>query len=137
MTMTMDPDQQKGGRRPRLASNAIVADESDAESRHVSAGQATKRFSAEEFRRVMRSSNFVGSVSFWRALERLADPECLTRFHAMGFLQELGQRSLEDCEGLAYSPQHAACLEYCGFPPDGVRPPGSSVIEHFRISGDS
>jgi len=55
--------------------------------------QGTKTFSAAEFRRVMRSANFIGAVTFWRALEHLADPEPRTRLHAMGVLAELARGS--------------------------------------------
>jgi hypothetical protein len=72
----------------------------------------TKQFSAEEFRKVMNSSHFVGAVAFWRSLESLAQPEPQTRLHAMGVLRELARKSFDDCLGLAYSPQQAECLAY-------------------------
>jgi len=43
----------------KLASTVAIAD-----------GDNTKCFTADEFRRVMRISYFVGAVSFWWALER-------------------------------------------------------------------
>jgi hypothetical protein len=70
----------------------------------------------------MRCSNFVGAVAFWRSVEKLAAPERRTRFHALGVLREFARLSFEDCAGFAFSPQHAECLEYCGFAPIGVRP---------------
>jgi hypothetical protein len=73
----------------------------------------------------MGSSNFVGAVAFWRALEHLADPEPQTRLHAMILLAELARGSFAACGGMAYSPQQAECLEYCGLTPIGIRRPGS------------
>ena len=70
----------------------------------------TKCFTSDEFRRVQRSMFFLGCVSFWRQLERLSDPEPFTRLHAMGVLREMARSSLEDCEGLAFSLQHAGSL---------------------------
>jgi hypothetical protein len=55
----------------------------------------------------MRSSNFIGAVTFWRSLERLADPEPRTRFQAMCVLQELAKLAYANCGGLAFSPQEA------------------------------
>jgi hypothetical protein len=91
-------------------------------------GHDTKLLSAEEIPRINRTFYFLGSVSFWRELEKLADPETLTRLHAIGVLRELAQRSFADCGGYAYSAQHAECLTFCGFPPAGVRAPGSAGI---------
>jgi hypothetical protein len=50
----------------RFATHVIVSAPADG---------TTKRFTEDEFRRVMRSSNFVGAVAFWQHLEHLADPE--------------------------------------------------------------
>jgi hypothetical protein len=100
----------------------VVADAADA-------GRSAKRFTDAEFRRIQKSSFFVGAVAFWRQVERLAGPESRTRLHAQGVLAEMARQSLEDCAGLAYSPQHAECLAYCGFPPAGMRLPGSSALE--------
>jgi hypothetical protein len=98
-----------------------------ASSLAVSQGeQGTKTFSATEFREVMRTSSFIGAVTFWRALERLADPESRTRLLAMALLAELARSSFAACEGMAYSPQQAECFEYCGLTPRGMRPPGSA-----------
>ena len=66
----------------KLATHVIVSDAS-------SDDRTTKRFTSEEFRRIQRSSHFVGSVSFWRALEQLANPEWFTCLHAMGVLREM------------------------------------------------
>jgi hypothetical protein len=77
----------------------------------------------KEFGKVLRSSNFVGAVVFWRALERLAAPDPHTRLHAMGVLRQLAERAFDDCLAIAYSPQEAECLQYCGLTPMGVRPP--------------
>jgi hypothetical protein len=85
----------------------------------------SKAFTAEEFGRIMRSCNFVGAVAFWRTLDRLAHPELQTRLHATGMLRELAKKAFDECEGLAFSPQEAECLQYCGFAPAGVRPLGS------------
>jgi hypothetical protein len=99
----------------RLASSLAVSD----------GEQATKAFSTTEFREVMRTSSFIGAVTFWRALEHLADPEPRTRLRAMGFLAELARSSFAACGGIAYSPQQAECFEYCGLKPIGIRVPGS------------
>ena len=88
--------------------------------------QATKTFSAMEFREAMRTSSFIGAVTFWRTLERLADPESRTRLHAMGVLMELARSSFAACGGTAYSPQQAECFGYCGLTPRGIRSPGSA-----------
>jgi hypothetical protein len=56
--------------------------------------ETTKRFTADEFRRVMRFSNLVGAVRFGRHLERLADSESRTGLHALGVLTELGRRAV-------------------------------------------
>jgi hypothetical protein len=91
----------------------------------VSGGeQATKSFSASEFRRVMQSANFIGAVAFWRTLEPLADPELRTRLQAMGVLAELARSSFAAWGGMAYSPQESESFEYCGLTPRGVRSPG-------------
>jgi hypothetical protein len=83
--------------------------------------RTTKQFTAEEFAKVLRRSNFVGAVVFWRALERLAAPDPHTRLHAMGLLRELAGRAFDDCLGFAFSPQEAECFRYCGLMPRGVR----------------
>jgi hypothetical protein len=85
----------------------------------------TAKDTAEEFRKVLRSSNFVGAVVFWRALERLAAPDSHTRLHAMGVLRQLAERAFYDCLGVAFSLQEAECFRYCGLTPAGVRTPGS------------
>ena len=59
----------------RMASAVVIADGADAKS-----------FTADEFRRLMRSSFFVGAVSFWRMLKQLTTPERITRLHANGVL---------------------------------------------------
>ena len=59
------------------------------------------------------------------ARQRLSDPEARTRLHAMGVLRELARSSLADCEGAAYSPEHAEAWAFCGFPPAAIRTPGS------------
>jgi len=38
-----------------------------------------------------RSHFFMGAVSFWRELERLAQPEETTRIHARGVLRMLAE----------------------------------------------
>ncbi|MGA7234241.1 MAG: hypothetical protein WBY44_01080 [Bryobacteraceae bacterium] len=88
-----------------------------------------KRFTSEEFRRAQRCASFVGAAILWRTIERRVDPDPQTRFHAMGLLQELAKLSLQDCRGMALSPQHRECLEFCGMKPRGVRPPGSLAQE--------
>jgi hypothetical protein len=95
----------------------------------VDDGVGTKSFSADEFRKIMRSNFFVGATEFWRQLERIAGPETLTRIHAMGVLKELAESSFADCGGRPYSPQQADCLRYCGFEPIAVRPPGATARE--------
>jgi hypothetical protein len=91
--------------------------------------ETTKRLTEDEFRRVMRSANFVGAVAFWQHLERLADPESRTCLHTLGVLTEIGRRAFDDCGGYAYSPQQRECFEYLGFEPLGIRSPGSCVQE--------
>jgi len=93
----------------------------------VTESEQTQSFTYQEFGRIMRCSNFIGAVAFWRSLERLTVPEESTRSHALGVLRELARRSFEDCAGFPFSPQHAECLEYCGFAPIGVRSPGSAT----------
>jgi hypothetical protein len=73
----------------------------------------------------MRSCNFVGACAFWRALDRLAHPEPLTRFHAIGVLQEFARKAFDKCHGVAYSPQEAECFEFCGLTPLGILSTGS------------
>src|SRR5215471_18582403 len=106
----------------RFASRISVSDDASDNPRN------TKCFTECEFRRVQRSIFFLGCVSFWRQLERLSNPEARTRLHAMGVLRDMARASLEDCEGLAFSLQHAEALGYCGFAPAGVRSPGSSAL---------
>jgi hypothetical protein len=84
----------------------------------------TKQFTAAEFGKVMNASHFVGAVAFWRALERLANPDPHTRFHAMGVLQELARMAFADCGGVAVSPQEAECFAYCGYRSVEIRSPG-------------
>jgi hypothetical protein len=98
---------------------------------HIKAIEAdsTKMFSAEEFLLVMRSANFVGAFSFWRALEPLAQSDESTCFHARGVLRAMAESQFQDCGGVALSPQHAAAFLYCGLSPVGVRPPGSLAKE--------
>jgi hypothetical protein len=63
----------------------------------------TKHFTAEEFGKVLRSSNFVGAVAFWRALERLAPPDPPIRLNAIGVLRELAKHAFDECLGFAFS----------------------------------
>ncbi len=107
----------------RIATNIIVSEECDVNT--------TKRFHAEEFRRVQRSSNFFGAVAFWRAIERLADPEPQTRFHAMGVLRALAESQFQDCGGVALTPQYAEAFRYCGLRA-AVRAPGALAKESER-----
>jgi hypothetical protein len=93
--------------------------------RAVAIDADSKVFTAAEFCQFMQAFNFIGAVSFWRTLERLAGPERQTRDHAMGLLRELAKRTFNDCEGLALSPQQAECFVYCGVTPTGIRRPGS------------
>lgn len=86
----------------------------------------TKLLTALEFRQVMRASNFIGAVAFWRALERLTQPEPQTRLDAMQILRDLARQAFEDCGRIAFSPQEAECFEYCGLKPLGLRSPGSA-----------
>lgn len=108
----------------RRASKVVVSDDSDSGS---------KRFSAAEFRNVMRSANFLGAVAFWRGLEKY-HPDSVTALHAMNILRILAESRVKDCHGLAYSPQEAECLEYCGLKPVGVMPPGSAGQHVTRLS---
>ena len=107
----------------RLATHVTVEDHPLDDDRN------TKRFTSEEFRRIQRSFFFLGCVAFWRQLERLADPASGTRLHAMGILRQMARSSFEDCEGAAYSPEHAEALAFCGLAPVGVQSPGSSALK--------
>jgi hypothetical protein len=93
--------------------------------RAVAIDADSKVFTAVEFRQLNACINFIGAVSFWRHLERLAGPERQTRDHAMGLLRELAKRAFDDREGLALSPQQAECFMYCGMTATGIRGPGS------------
>jgi hypothetical protein len=84
-------------------SNVAVLEASDID-------RTTKQFTAEEFGKVLRSSNFVGAVVFWRALERLAASDRDTRLHAMGVLRELAERAFDDCLGFAFSAPRSGVL---------------------------
>jgi hypothetical protein len=90
----------------------------------VAEGERTKRFTSREFGQILRASEFVAVVSFWREISRLAHPEWTTRMHAMGVLGELAERAFADCDGLAFSPQQVECFRHCGLTPLGVRGPG-------------
>jgi hypothetical protein len=79
-----------------LASHVVVS---------ADAGTDTNTFTAAEFRQVMKSANFVGTVAFWRQLERFADPETLTRIHGHGRLGGLARSYFANCSGMAFSPQ--------------------------------
>jgi hypothetical protein len=83
-----------------------------------------RSFSAAEFVRIMHCESLVGALAFWRALQRLAKPDGLVCFHARGILTEWARRSLEECRGLALSPQHGEALRYCGLEPVRVAAPG-------------
>jgi hypothetical protein len=107
----------------RIASQCVVSDSG------IETDPSTKRFTFEEFQRVMRCNSFVGSVSFWRALEGVADPEPRVRLHAMGVLGELARRSYAECRGVALSPQHYEALRFCGFEPMRVAAPGELASE--------
>ena len=85
---------------------------------------SVKTFTREEFLRVMRSGHFVGSYSFWRSLERLAQPEERTRTHAHGVLHAMAESHFVDCKAVAFSEQHAEASRYCGFQPVRIATPG-------------
>jgi hypothetical protein len=102
----------------RFASHVVVTDD-------PANASTTKRFDQETYRRLMRSQFFLGAVSFWRQLEKLAEPESYTCFHALGVLTEMAKRALEDCGGHPYSPPQEDCFRYLGFETLGVRSPGS------------
>jgi hypothetical protein len=87
----------------------------------ITEGEQVRTFSTAEFLAVMRSANFVGAFAFWRALDRLAEPEVLVCFHARGVLTELARRSFQDCGGTALSEQHAEALRHFGFEPTPVQ----------------
>ena len=72
-----------------------------------------KTFTREDFLRVMRCGHFVGSYSFWRAMERLAQPEERTRTHAREVLHAMAESQFVDCNGIAFSEQHAEAFRYC------------------------
>ena len=91
----------------------------------IESEKPAKTFTPEEFLRVMRSANLVGAFGFWRSLEQVAQPDERTRVHARGVLRALAELHFRDCNGVAYSPQHAEAFRYCGFEPIGVRAPGS------------
>jgi hypothetical protein len=84
-----------------------------------------KRFTRQEFDKILRAAEFVAVASFWRALDRLARPETTTRIHGMGILCELARKAFADCDGLALSAQEAECFRFCGLMPLGVRLPGT------------
>jgi hypothetical protein len=84
-----------------------------------------RSFTVEEFGQIQRAQSFIGSVKFWHSLDRLANPEPETRFHARLLLQKLAELAYADCGGHAYSPQHGECLTFCGLRPLTIRPPGS------------
>jgi hypothetical protein len=96
-------------------------------------GARAQRYTSENFRRIQRCSSFIGAVSSWRMIERLADPEQQTRRHALDLLKELARLSFIDCGGQAFSPQHADCLDYCGMKARGMHPPGV-LAEEGRAS---
>jgi hypothetical protein len=90
----------------RFASHVEVTDSASARD--------TKRFDQETFRKLMRSQFFLGAVSFWQQLEKLANPEPYTSFHALGVLRELAKRAYEDCGGHPYSPPQEEAFRYLG-----------------------
>jgi hypothetical protein len=100
----------------RLATRKVIRSDAD---------QAIRSFTAEQFARILRAQAFIASVAFWRDLDRLAQPDAETRFHAMLILREIAERAYEDCGGHAFSPQEAECFRYCGLTPAGVRSAGS------------
>ena len=82
--------------------------------------EPAKTFTAEEFRRVMRSANLVGAFAFWCALESLAESDERTRFHARGVLRAMAESQFINCKGVAFSEQHAEAFRYCGLVPLAV-----------------
>jgi hypothetical protein len=80
----------------RLFAHATVAENND-----------TKEFTLEQFESVVRSHFFMGAVTFWREVERLAEPSETTRTHERGVLRMLAQL---EYRGLAFSPEHASAL---------------------------
>jgi len=88
--------------------------------------EQVRSFTPTEFL-ILPSEHLVSAFAFWRALERLAQPEARVCFHARGVLMELARKSFEECRGVALSPQHGEALRYCGFAPIGVRSPGSAT----------
>jgi hypothetical protein len=93
----------------------------------------TKRFTAPESHQVMRSSNLVAITAFWLELEKLAEPEERTVFHARGVLHEIGNSALEDCRGFAYSPEQFDLPPVCVFEPLGIRPLGSTGTREHEL----
>jgi hypothetical protein len=79
----------------KLASTVVVGDA------HIDF--TTKQFTAEEFRKLMRSANFVGACLFWQELAMLAAPDRQTSLHARGVLKEIAKGRYADCGGYAYS----------------------------------
>jgi hypothetical protein len=101
----------------RIAACRVVDSEID--------DQPTRSYTVEEFSQIQRAQSLIGSVMFWRTLDRLAHPEAETRSHAMFVLRELAELAFADCGGHAFSPQEAECFRYCGMKPAGVRSAGS------------
>ena len=108
----------------RLATHVLVADPADA--------RTTRRFDQETFRRLMRAQFFLGAVSFWRQLERLAEPEPYTRFHAIGVLTEIARRAYDDCGGHPFSHEQEECFRYLELETLPVRSPGSCARKEME-----
>lgn len=70
---------------------------------HPAESKQTRSFTSSGFTQILRASEFVAVTSFWRHIERLAEPELRTCLHALGFLRELAKRAFADCDGWALS----------------------------------
>jgi hypothetical protein len=60
-----------------------------------SSDSTTKRFTAEEFRKLMRSANLVGAVLFWWEIEKLIAPDWQTRTHLINGGADEGATEME------------------------------------------
>jgi len=84
----------------------------------------TKTFTESQFLQAMRAFELVAVDKFWRELERLAQPEERTRFHAESILRAFAESVFEMTDGVALSPAEATAFRRSGLAPVRVAAPG-------------
>jgi hypothetical protein len=63
----------------------------------------TKTLTVHQLHSIMAASNLAALAEFWRALQRLAEPNAEISLHAESVLREMAEFSFRNCDGVALS----------------------------------